>query len=78
MALSPEAQEIYQSVTAFAVRFRLYRREGEQAVKMVPFPQSSQFMNAKEMIMKPSNIAKTLALAAVAALVSWYCAQIKS
>jgi hypothetical protein len=35
---------------------------------MVPFPESSQFLNAKEMIMKPSTIAKTLTIAAVTAL----------
>jgi hypothetical protein len=35
---------------------------------MVPFPEPSQFLNAKEMIMKPSTIAKTLTIAAVTAL----------
>ena len=31
----PRAQKIYQNVAAFAVHFRLYQWEGEQAVRMI-------------------------------------------
>jgi hypothetical protein len=59
-------KEIMTPVAGFTAGFRLYQREGEQAVRMIS-PQWRQFMNAKEMIMKRSTIAKTFTIAAVTA-----------
>ena len=55
-------------MAAFAAHFRLYRWDGEQAVKMGSPLESRQLMTLKETTMKHSNIAKTFAFAAVAAL----------
>jgi len=52
-------------VAAFACRFRLYWRK-ETGSQYELLPESEQLMNTKEMIMKPSTIGKTFAIAALA------------
>jgi len=54
-------------VAAFAVRFRLHRREREQPVRTFSSRMDS-IMNAKETIMKRSTITMTLTIAALTVL----------